>query len=87
MACAATRLGSTMPDLTAVRYKVKREPFGEITGTHVNFFEQLLGHNRVITDPNECDSYNVDWIKMVRGVCLIEVYFCNRLIVINEGSF
>ncbi|XP_008553768.1 D-2-hydroxyglutarate dehydrogenase, mitochondrial [Microplitis demolitor] len=67
MACAATRLGSTMPDLTAVRYKVKREPFGEITGTHVNFFEQLLGHNRVITDPNECDSYNVDWIKMVRG--------------------
>ncbi|KAG8038098.1 hypothetical protein G9C98_006423 [Cotesia typhae] len=61
------RSGSTMPDLTAVRYKVKRGPFGEITGTHVNFFEQLLGHNRVITDPNECDAYNVDWVKTVRG--------------------
>ncbi|XP_034947769.1 D-2-hydroxyglutarate dehydrogenase, mitochondrial [Chelonus insularis] len=59
--------GNALPDLTAVRYKVKRGPYDEITGTHVKFFEQLLGQSRVITDPTECDGYNVDWVKTVRG--------------------
>lgn len=56
-----------VPDLTAVRYNVKRGSYNEINGTHVKFFEDLLGHVRVITDPTECYGYNVDWLKMVRG--------------------
>ncbi|XP_044014586.1 D-2-hydroxyglutarate dehydrogenase, mitochondrial [Aphidius gifuensis] len=55
------------PDLTSVRYNVKRGPFEKINNGHVNFFTDLLGKNRVTTDPDECDTYNIDWIKMVRG--------------------
>lgn len=54
-------------DLTSVRYNVKRGPFEKINNGHVNFFTDLLGKNRVTTDPDECDTYNIDWIKMVRG--------------------
>ncbi|XP_063986947.1 D-2-hydroxyglutarate dehydrogenase, mitochondrial [Diachasmimorpha longicaudata] len=56
----------TKPELTSVRYKVKRGPYGEVTSDHVDYFRKLMG-SRALTDPDECDKYNVDWIKMVRG--------------------
>lgn len=58
---------SALPELTSVRYKVERGPYATLTDSHVNFFTNLLDQNRVITDPDECEGYNVDWVKMVRG--------------------
>ncbi|XP_033210256.1 D-2-hydroxyglutarate dehydrogenase, mitochondrial [Belonocnema kinseyi] len=58
---------SALPELTSVRYKVERGPYATLTDGHVNFFTNLLDQNRVVTDPDECEGYNVDWVKMVRG--------------------
>ncbi|KAK0087587.1 hypothetical protein PV326_005133 [Microctonus aethiopoides] len=58
---------SIVPDLTANRYNFKRGAYNSITDNHVKYFEKLLGQSQVITDPNECLGYNIDWIKMVRG--------------------
>ncbi|XP_043286112.1 D-2-hydroxyglutarate dehydrogenase, mitochondrial [Venturia canescens] len=55
------------PDLTSVRYKIERGPYATLNEAHLQFFKNTLDDNRVITDPEECESYNVDWIKMVRG--------------------
>lgn len=46
---------------------VKRGNFATLDENHLKFFKDALGANRVITDEAECQSYNVDWIKNVRG--------------------
>lgn len=58
---------SVKPELTAIRYKTQRGPYSTITDKDVNFFEGLLDPNRVITDPEECDGYNIDFANTVRG--------------------
>ncbi|XP_050307084.1 D-2-hydroxyglutarate dehydrogenase, mitochondrial [Anthonomus grandis grandis] len=58
---------SGLPDLTKDRYPVNRADFATLGDKHLQFFRDLLGPQRVITDPAECEGYNVDWIKAVRG--------------------
>lgn len=54
--------------LTKDRYPhVKRGNYNTISDKHVQFFESVLGKERVITDPNDVHPFNVDWIKMVCG--------------------
>lgn len=60
------------PELTSVRYKVERGPYAAINDAHAAFFTRILGQDRVLTEPDECDSYNVDWLHMVKG------YFASR---------
>lgn len=55
------------PDFTANRYKVVRGPYAAIKGADAIYFENLLGKDRVITDPVECKSYNIDFANTVRG--------------------
>lgn len=62
------RYYSTKPELTSIRYKIQRGPYSMLTDEHVNFFERLLDRNRVITDPEECDGYNIDFANTVRGM-------------------
>lgn len=54
-------------ELTSERYKIERGTYATLNDRHVQFFKDTLDSNRVITDPDECSSYNVDWIKTVRG--------------------
>lgn len=57
--------------LTKDRYPyVKRGNYNELNNKHIQFFEGLLGKDRVLTDPNDVQPYNVDWIKMVCGKLL-----------------
>lgn len=63
--CYAT--GGAKPELTSIRYKMRRGPYATITDADVRFFDSLLGSNRVITDSDECESYNIDFPKTVRG--------------------
>nr|XP_033341554.1 D-2-hydroxyglutarate dehydrogenase, mitochondrial [Megalopta genalis] len=58
---------SVKPAFTSDRYQVQRGPYAKIQSTHVSFFNDLLGQNRVISDPEECESYNIDYSKIVRG--------------------
>lgn len=53
--------------LTKDVYPVKRGSYATLNNSHIRQFESILSVGRVITDPSEVDSYNVDWIKMVRG--------------------
>lgn len=59
--------GSQKPERTSVRYKVTRGPYASVNDAHLRFLEDILGKERLLTDPDECQSYNVDWVKMVRG--------------------
>ncbi|KAG7199803.1 hypothetical protein KM043_000465 [Ampulex compressa] len=55
------------PELTSVRYRVERGPYSRISEAHLAFFNGLLDRNRIVTDPEECDGYNIDFAKTVRG--------------------
>lgn len=59
--------GGAKPELTSVRYKMRRGSYATIADADVRFFDSLLDSNRVITDPDECESYNIDFAKTVRG--------------------
>ncbi|XP_026830791.1 D-2-hydroxyglutarate dehydrogenase, mitochondrial [Ooceraea biroi] len=59
--------GTKLPELTSVRYKIQRGPYNTISDADVRFFDALLGSNRLVTDPDECESYNIDFPKTVRG--------------------
>jgi len=59
--------GAAKPELTSIRYKMRRGPYATVTDADVRFFDSLLGSNRLITDPDECESYNIDFPKTVRG--------------------
>ncbi|XP_040982697.1 D-2-hydroxyglutarate dehydrogenase, mitochondrial isoform X2 [Aquila chrysaetos chrysaetos] len=52
--------------LTSERYRVQRLPFALVSDTDVAFFERVMP-GRVITNPEELKSFNVDWLKSVRG--------------------
>ncbi|KYN30873.1 D-2-hydroxyglutarate dehydrogenase, mitochondrial [Trachymyrmex septentrionalis] len=58
--------GVAKPELTSIRYKTQRGPYATVMDADVCFFESLLG-SRLITDPHECESYNIDFAKTVRG--------------------
>ena len=70
----------TKPEFTSVRYNVERGPYANLSDKDVTYFTGLLGQSRVITDPDECYGYNVDWIKTMRGV--IEKYFEKNITLI-----
>ncbi|KAJ9600104.1 hypothetical protein L9F63_009615 [Diploptera punctata] len=55
-------------ELTSVRYAgVKRGNYAQLSEKHVQQFERILPKERVLTDPSDVQSYNVDWLRMVRG--------------------
>lgn len=58
---------SAKPPFTADRYKVQRGPYARISDEHAAFFGGLLGSSRVVSDPEECEGYNIDHSKIVRG--------------------
>ncbi|RZF38635.1 hypothetical protein LSTR_LSTR014480, partial [Laodelphax striatellus] len=87
--------------LTKDRYpNMKRGKFAELQGSHIQHFINLLGPTRVLTDPNDVEPYNIDWIKVVRGYSGIVLKpkttqevseilkFCNseRLAVCTQGG-
>lgn len=53
-----------------MRYKdhVQRGKFGTLHADDIAFFREKLGINRVLTDPTDVDGYNVDWLRIVRGL-------------------
>ncbi|XP_075793301.1 D-2-hydroxyglutarate dehydrogenase, mitochondrial isoform X2 [Pelodiscus sinensis] len=52
--------------LTSERYGVQRLPFSHLSDGDFAFFESLLP-GRVVTDPDELRTFNVDWLQSMRG--------------------
>ncbi|NXD16832.1 D2HDH protein, partial [Nothocercus nigrocapillus] len=52
--------------LTSERYGVQRLPFSRVSCDDVMFFERLMP-GRVVTNADELELFNVDWLKSVRG--------------------
>lgn len=59
----------TQITLTKDVYDIKRGDYAIINDADLQHFERILTNDRVLTDANDVASYNVDWIKMVRGKC------------------
>ncbi|CAF1474321.1 unnamed protein product [Adineta ricciae] len=59
---------STSP-LTRVRHPklCRSTDYATLTDKDVNFFERLLPRGSVITNPDDCAPYNIDWIKTCQG--------------------
>ncbi|CAL1687887.1 unnamed protein product [Lasius platythorax] len=96
----ARRRYSTRPELTSIRYKMQRGPYNAISSADIRFFDSLIGPNRIITDPDECESYNIDFPRTVRGAsrCVLKpkstdevsaiLKYCNdrRLAVVPQSG-
>lgn len=56
-------------ELTSVRYpNVKRGNYGQITAADVARFNEIMPDaSRVLTDPQEIDGYNTDWMGIYKG--------------------
>ncbi|KAJ8918438.1 hypothetical protein NQ315_008135 [Exocentrus adspersus] len=93
--------GKSINPFSQDRYPhVKRGDYTSLDADHLNFFRGLLGEGRVLTKPEDCEAYNVDWIKNVRGYsrCVLKpktteevsgiLAFCNerRIAVCPQGG-
>ncbi|XP_070278721.1 D-2-hydroxyglutarate dehydrogenase, mitochondrial [Myotis yumanensis] len=52
--------------LTCERYPVRRLPFSTVSEEDLATFERIIPQ-RVITDPEELEASNVDWLRTMRG--------------------
>ncbi|XP_005110364.1 D-2-hydroxyglutarate dehydrogenase, mitochondrial [Aplysia californica] len=63
----SSRSCSSNVALTSDRYpNLERGPFAVLNEQDIAYFEQLIP-GYVITDPDELQAYNTDWLKTVRG--------------------
>lgn len=68
---------SGIPELTQERHNVKRGNYAVLTDKDVGFFESVVGSNHTIKEKDELQSYNVDFLRSVRG---------NSQLVLKPGS-
>ena len=52
--------------LTCERYPVRRLPFSVVSEEDLASFERIVP-GRVVTDPEELEASNVDWLRAMRG--------------------
>ncbi|XP_037705847.1 D-2-hydroxyglutarate dehydrogenase, mitochondrial isoform X2 [Choloepus didactylus] len=64
-ACASTARPRQVT-LTQERYPVRRLPFAVVSEDDLAAFERIVP-GRVITDPEELEAANVDWLRVARG--------------------
>jgi len=67
--CHSQQCCSSDVELTSVRYPgVHRGNYAQLSNVHIQHFQSILPKERVITDANDVAPYNVDWLRMVRGL-------------------
>lgn len=52
---------------TADRYPVSRGKYAELTDEDLSVFRSVLGKENVVTNSDDLEGYNVDWLKICRG--------------------
>lgn len=68
LACRGYSSASGSPEviLTPERYPVQRLPFSTVSEEDLAAFERIIP-GRVVTDPEQLETCNVDWLRSVRG--------------------
>ena len=61
-----TRASSTVALTSSTLSSLNRGPFSVVNDQDVQYFNKVL-QGRVITDKDELEGYNTDWLKTVRG--------------------
>lgn len=46
---------------------MKRGDYAQVTDADVGFFQSILENSRVLLDESDTQSYNIDFMKSVRG--------------------
>ncbi|KAB0797634.1 hypothetical protein PPYR_08627 [Photinus pyralis] len=89
-----------LPDFTQNSYNVRRGNYSVLQDSHIDFFQEIVGEERVIMDETDLNRYNIDWYNQVRGKSKIVIKpktteevsqilsFCNdqRLAVCPQGG-
>ncbi|XP_012590223.1 PREDICTED: D-2-hydroxyglutarate dehydrogenase, mitochondrial, partial [Condylura cristata] len=80
-------LGASQVPLTRERYPVRRLPFSEVSAEDLAAFEHLIP-GRVVTDPEEVQASNVDWLRSLRGLTPLRTRYCHErnLAVTPQGG-
>lgn len=60
------RASSTVALTSSLYTSLSRGPYSAVTDQDIQFFNKVL-QGRVITDSDELETYNTDWLKTVRG--------------------
>ena len=80
-------------------HKVPRGNYAKLSENDLNFFEQILSKERIITDNKELEIYNFDWMKKYKGNSSVALFpssteqvskilsYCNekKLAVVPQG--
>lgn len=81
--CPPVRRASSSPPprvsevaLTQERYLVQRLPFSTVTAQDLATFERIVP-GRVVTDPEQLEASNVDWLRSVRGCSQVLLRPCS----------
>ncbi|XP_008576975.1 PREDICTED: D-2-hydroxyglutarate dehydrogenase, mitochondrial [Galeopterus variegatus] len=64
--CSSTPSRAPEVTLTQERYRVQRLPFSTVSKEDLAAFERIVP-GRVVTDPEELEASNVDWLRTFRG--------------------
>lgn len=66
---ACRRLYSSDVELSKNRYHVKRGDFAQLSDTDLKHFEKILpGSSQVLKIVDDVAPYNVDWLKVFKGL-------------------
>lgn len=60
-------MSQKLPEFTKDAFEVSRGNYNYINDSYIKYFRSILGTNRVITNTEDAEKYNVDWFSQVRG--------------------
>uniref|UniRef100_A0A131Y155 D-2-hydroxyglutarate dehydrogenase, mitochondrial n=1 Tax=Ixodes ricinus TaxID=34613 RepID=A0A131Y155_IXORI len=66
-ASVVRRLVRLLSSAHTPRVSEKRGPYAQLEDFDLSMFERLLGTSAVLTDPNDVEPYNEDWLRTCKG--------------------
>ncbi|KAK9736744.1 FAD binding domain [Popillia japonica] len=55
------------PDFTKNNYNIQRGNYNSLDESHISYFRNLLGDDRLVMDLSDLEKYNIDWMNHLRG--------------------
>uniref|UniRef100_A0A6B0UIH3 Putative secreted protein n=1 Tax=Ixodes ricinus TaxID=34613 RepID=A0A6B0UIH3_IXORI len=88
-ASVVLRLVRPLSSAHTPRVSEKRGPYAQLEDFDLSMFERLLGTSAVLTDPNDVEPYNEDWLRTCKGLLLppfarSRLVCCHRLSLSNH---
>lgn len=48
-------------------YNIQRGNYNSLDESHISYFRNLLGDDRLVMDLSDLEKYNIDWMNHLRG--------------------